>query len=170
MENKPLKVLLIEDSLTQGKVLIKKLSQADPGVSLRWERTLTFGLNALDDEKPDAVLLDLTLPDGEGADTFMRTFYQAPDVPIVVLSGVEDEGLALDVIREGAQDYVFKGSIDGRQILRSIRGAIERKRIENSLSQAAESLRQREEEMKSLIVSLQARLARGENEDGLPAL
>src|SRR4029077_21164601 len=78
----------------------------------------------------DVVLLDLTLPDSQGFETFTRLHTQAPDVAIVVLSGLDDETLAVRAVQEGAQDYLVKGQVDGGTILRAMRYAIERQRLE----------------------------------------
>jgi signal transduction histidine kinase len=76
------------------------------------------------------VLLDLTLPDSHGMDTFTTAHAADPSVPIVVLSGMDDEDLAVRAVQEGAQDYLVKGNVDGGTILRSMRYAIERQRLE----------------------------------------
>jgi signal transduction histidine kinase len=78
----------------------------------------------------DVVLLDLTLPDSQGFETFTRVHTFSPDVAIVVLSGLDDEGLAVRAVQVGAQDYLVKGQVDGGTILRSMRYAIERQRLE----------------------------------------
>jgi signal transduction histidine kinase len=78
----------------------------------------------------DLVLLDLSLPDSHGFDTFETVHAAAPDVPVVVLSGLDDQGLAVRAVQEGAQDYLVKGQVDGGSILRSMRYAIERQRLE----------------------------------------
>jgi DNA-binding NarL/FixJ family response regulator len=79
----------------------------------------------------DVVLLDLTLPDSHGFDTFTMVHTHVPDVAIVVLSGLDDETLAVRAVQEGAQDYLVKGKVDGGAILRSMRYAIERQRLES---------------------------------------
>jgi signal transduction histidine kinase len=76
------------------------------------------------------VLLDLSLPDSQGFDTFRRVRAAAPDVPVVVLSGLQDERMAARAVREGAQDYLVKGQVDGQLLARSLRYAIERRRAE----------------------------------------
>ena len=83
------------------------------------------------------VLLDLSLPDASGLEALTRVQASAPDVPIVVLTGTDDERLALSAVQQGAQDYLIKGSTDDRLIGRSIRYSIERKRAEVSLSHQA---------------------------------
>jgi PAS domain S-box-containing protein len=81
----------------------------------------------------DVVLLDLGLPDSQGMATFERTRRRVPDEPIVVISGLDDERLALEAVRSGAQDYLVKGRIEGQLLARVLRYAIERKRAEEAL-------------------------------------
>ena len=78
-------------------------------------------------------MLDLGLPDSQGFDTFTKTYAQAPGLPIVVLSGLADEQLAIKTVQEGAQDYLVKGHLDSHALVRTIRYAIERKRTEEEL-------------------------------------
>ena len=85
----------------------------------------------------DAVLLDLPLPDRAGLDTVQAVLAIAPDIPLVVLSRRDDERLALEAVRSGAQDYLIKGQADGALLRRALRHAIERKRVERELSQLA---------------------------------
>ena len=91
-------------------------------------------------ERFDALLLDLSLPDTTGRDTFVRARVEAPDLPIVVLTGVDDEAVGLEAVRHGIQDYLIKGQAFGRQTARAIRFAIERKQAEVALKQAEASL------------------------------
>ena len=90
------------------------------------------------------MLLDLSLPDADGLDTLVRAHAQAPKTPIVVLTGHDDEALAVRAVRAGAQDYLVKGHVDGELLVRSIRYASERGR-------ALEALERREEHYRSLI-------------------
>jgi DNA-binding NarL/FixJ family response regulator len=75
----------------------------------------------------DVVLLDLFLPDSSGIETFVRAHDHSPEVPIVMLTGVDVESVAIDAMRRGAQDYLIKGRVDGQLVARAIRYAIERK-------------------------------------------
>ena len=90
------------------------------------------------------MLLDLSLPDADGLDTLVRAHARAPKIPIVVLTGHDDEALAVRAVRAGAQDYLVKGRVDGDLLVRSIRYASERGR-------AVEALERREEHYRSLI-------------------
>jgi DNA-binding NarL/FixJ family response regulator len=81
----------------------------------------------------DVVLLDLSLPDSQGLDTFVKMHAHAPDMPIVVLSALDDEALAASAVRDGAQDYLVKGEMPLELVARSLRYAIERHRAETNL-------------------------------------
>jgi two-component system cell cycle sensor histidine kinase/response regulator CckA len=89
----------------------------------------------------DVVLLDLGLPDSRGLDTFTVFHASTPDVPTVVFTGVDDEQLALEALRQGAQDYLVKGEVDSRLLVRAIRYAVERKTIEDRLKESEEKHR-----------------------------
>jgi diguanylate cyclase (GGDEF)-like protein/PAS domain S-box-containing protein len=86
----------------------------------------------------DIVLLDLGLPDAQGLDTVRRARRAAPGVPLVILSGMDDESMAIDALQEGAQDYLIKGHIEPRELGRTLRYAVERKIIEEALFEAKE--------------------------------
>ena len=81
----------------------------------------------------DIILLDLGLPDAQGLEAVRRAHAAAPRVPLVVLTGLDDESLAAQALQEGAQDYLIKGQIETRGLLRALRYAIERKTMEEAL-------------------------------------
>ena len=142
MSDDAIKVLLIEDN--PGDVrLIRELLKEAKGVSFSLECVdrLSTGLERLANGKSDAVLLDLGLPDSQGFDTFVKVRTQAPRMPIVILSGLADEVLAAQAVREGAQDYLIKGQVDSNLLRRSLRYAIERQQAEEALLQSEESFR-----------------------------
>jgi DNA-binding NtrC family response regulator len=92
------------------------------------------------------ILLDLSLPDGEGLDTVARMHAAVPNVPIVVMSGLGDEELAVRALQKGAQDYLVKGKVDSDLLIRAMRYAIERKQEEDALRKAHDKLDQRVKE------------------------
>lgn len=144
MDVKSFQVLLIEDNSGDARLIQELLRDADRAqFELTHVGRLATGLERLGKETFDVLLLDLGLPDSQGLDTFTQTQTQAPDVPIVVLSGLDSEALALEAVREGAQDYLVKGRVDGNVLSRALRYAIERKRVE-------EALRQRNRELRAL--------------------
>ena len=130
-------VLLVEDNPIDA-TLIRGLLRA-PSASLRCGHVtrLSEALERLGlKDPPDVILLDLNLDDSCGYETFDRVRQAASRAAILVLSGSDDEELAIRTVREGAQDYLVKGSFDGRLLLRAIRYAIERKRSEEALRQS----------------------------------
>ena len=117
-----------------------------PRLSLEWRESLSAGLQKLNGDGADVVLLDLGLPDSQGLETYTKAQSQFPGVPIVVLSGLHDESVAVKAVSKGAQDYLVKGQIEGNLLFRSIRYAIERKNAEERLQEAYASLERRVEE------------------------
>ncbi len=129
----PIRALLIEDNPGDARLIREMLGDAGgahAAVELAHADRLAPGLEQLTRQVTDVVLLDLTLPDSQGFETFVSVHTQAPEVAIVVLSGLDDETLAVRAVHEGAQDYLVKGQVDGGAILRSMRYAIERQRLE----------------------------------------
>jgi two-component system, cell cycle response regulator len=122
-------ILLVEDNLEYAQVLQGLLSMAGPvHYELVHFTTLGEALKVFTEKVFHLVLLDLFLPDCGGYETFLRAREHAPDIPIVVLTAREDETLAVQAVRHGAQDYLVKGQINNKLLLRSLRYAIERQR------------------------------------------
>ena len=97
---------------------------------------LTIGLYRLAKGGIDAVLLDLGLPDSQGLNTFEKTYALAPKVPILILTANDNDSLAVEAVRRGAQDYLIKGKIDGALLIRAVNYAVERKKAEAKLQEA----------------------------------
>lgn len=135
-ESSPTKILLIEDSATDAQ-LVRLLLRADPQISVTTATRLARGMAYLRRERFDLVLLDLSLPDGEGVDVIGQVHRAARDVPIVALSSFHDENLAVRALREGAQDWLVKGEIDRLLLMRVIRYACERHRLLTALQSLA---------------------------------
>lgn len=134
----PIRVLLIEDNPGDAR-LMQELLREVPSVLIQLEQTasLSEGLQRLHRDRIEVILLDLFLPDSQGFATFHQLRAQAPNIPIVVTTGLNDERLALKAVQEGAQDYLVKGQITGELLVRSIRYAIERKRAEQKIREQA---------------------------------
>jgi predicted heme/steroid binding protein len=124
-----LKILLVEDNPGDARLFQDMLAEAqNTEFSVEWKQTLASGLESLERERPDAVLLDLGLPDSpQRSVSFTRVQTAAPNIPIVVLTGLDDETFAVTTVRRGAQDYLVKGRIDTLTLVRTIRYAIARK-------------------------------------------
>jgi sigma-B regulation protein RsbU (phosphoserine phosphatase) len=133
MRNGSTHVLLIEDNQGDADLVRLRLVGSASDLKVSQADRLSTGLAALAMESPTVVLLDLNLPDSRGADTFREVLDKAPHVPVVVLSGRDDEELAITAIHHGAQDYLVKGQFDGPQLGRVMRYAVERKALETAL-------------------------------------
>jgi signal transduction histidine kinase len=135
------RVLLVEDD-EQDYVITRELLAQAPGqhFALQWVDRIVHGLAALAAGAVDVILLDLSLPDSQGWATFQKIRDRAPDIPIILLTGLDDETVGLKALQEGAQDYLFKGTTDSSLLVRSIRYSMERKRVELSLKQYQEHL------------------------------
>jgi signal transduction histidine kinase len=105
------------------------------------------------------LLLDLSLPDSAGQETLLRARAAAPHLPIVALTGVEDETIGLEAVRQGIQDYLIKGQAYGRQTARAIRYAIERKRTETALKQAEADLQRERGQLEERVMARTAELS-----------
>ena len=140
-----IRVLLVEDNPGDARLFTELVKDTGAG---QWTMVqvdrLSAALERLSRESFDVMLLDLTLPDADGLDTLIRAHAEAPKIPIVVLTGHDDEALAVRAVRAGAQDYLVKGRMDGDLLVRSIRYASERGRT-------IEALERREEHYRSLI-------------------
>ncbi len=149
-DSEPIHVLLIEDNPGDARLIREMLIDAAAtqqglfeGASFDLESCdrLASGLARLIAGGIGVLLLDLGLPDSQGIDTFARAHTQAPRVPTVVLTGLEDEALGVELVRAGAQDYLVKGRIDGHALARAICYAIERQRTEEALQESEERFR-----------------------------
>jgi len=119
------KVLLIEDNRGDARLMEAMLAEAgDAQFELETADRLSSGLARLAKGGVDVVLLDLGLPDSWGFDSFTGVYNRAPDVPIIVLSGLGDRKLAMRAVQEGAQGYLIKGQLDAQLLMRAIRHAI----------------------------------------------
>ncbi len=138
-----IKILLIEDNPGDARLLQETLLEVgSTQFELVHVEQLKQGQTYLDTNPVDVILLDLSLPDSQGIETLIQTQRQASGTPIVVMTGLNDETLAMKALQRGAQDYLVKGQVNGDLLARSIRYAIERKRIEEELRRAAtENLR-----------------------------
>ncbi|MDI6784530.1 MAG: response regulator [bacterium] len=134
MPENPIKVLLLEDNPGDARLIREMLMESDEiACEVLCLDRLSAGLEYLAQESRDIVLLDLGLPDSTGLDTVTKLYQQQPTLPVVVLTGLDDKTVAVKAIQNGAQDYVVKGDVDGKLLVRSIRYAIERKRVEKAL-------------------------------------
>ena len=144
MNSEPINILLIEDNPETASLIRELLTEAGTAMfTLNWADRLSNGLKQLANGGVDLILLDLGLPDSQGFDTFTRTYDQAQQLPILVLTGNGDEMLAGMAMQAGAQDYLIKGQIGGNILIKAIKYAIERKGLEKVLQKSCQELEQR---------------------------
>ena len=128
------KILLVEDNAGDARLLQEAFGEIS---EMRFQFTLCNmlkqALECLANDRPDVCLLDLGLPDAQGLQAVQNIHRESPDLPIVVLTVLNDESLALEALQRGAQDYLVKGNIDGNTLWRSLRYAMERQRVQLEL-------------------------------------
>ncbi len=165
MQKSPIRVLVIEDS-EDFTLFIRRILEKAEGhwISISTADRLSAGLASVANEDPDIVLLDLTLPDSSGLDTFDRVNQAAPDVPIVVMSGVDDENISFDAVQRGAQDYLVKSNISPNTLSRALRYAIERKRSQEQIKSLNAELERRVAERTEELSAANEALARANRE------
>jgi len=127
-------LLLVEDNAGDARLFREMLDEYGGHVAvLTIVESMCDAETHLAENASDMILLDLGLPDSQGLDAVRRARLAAPHVPLVVLTGLDDESLATKALQEGAQDYLIKGQIDPRALLRALRHAVERKTMEDAL-------------------------------------
>lgn len=129
----PTHVLLIEDNPGDADLVRLRLVEGKTPVRVDCVNRLSDALIALAKELPSLVLLDLNLPDSHGAETYRKVMEKAPNVPVVVLTGHDDEALAVKAVHQGVQDYLVKGDISSKHLERAMRYAVERQGLLRSL-------------------------------------
>jgi sigma-B regulation protein RsbU (phosphoserine phosphatase) len=149
-EPERIRTLLIEDNPGDARLIQLMVEEAGGGL-FEFERVERLGeaLERLSEGGIGVVLLDLSLPDSRGLDTFLQLHARAPRVPIIVLSGLNDTTVAVQAVHEGAQDYLIKGQVDGQLLVRAMRYAIERKRMTEQLGRYAEELRNKNAQLEA---------------------
>jgi len=131
MTGRPVSLLLVEDNPGDRRLILEMLAEAgDVTFDLQHAERLQSALQSLDQTVVELTILDLGLPDSQGLDTLRKVYARAPEMPIVVLTGLDDEMVGVQAINEGAQDYLIKGQVDTNLLKRTIRYAIERKQAE----------------------------------------
>lgn len=135
MDETVLRILSIEDNPADARILQKNLSPIDrfSNFEIVEAACLQDALHALSHAAFDAILLDLGLPDSQGLETVRQIYERAPKIPILVMTGLDDEDLAMEALRQGAQDYLVKGEIRRPWLVRAIHYAIERQQIVEQL-------------------------------------
>ncbi|MDB9309585.1 hybrid sensor histidine kinase/response regulator [Aphanizomenon sp. CS-733/32] len=151
-----LKILLIEDNLAEARLLQEfiKLTKSQ-NFGLVHVQRLQDGINQLNSQKYDVILLDLTLPDSQGLSSIPQLLQQNPSNPIIVLTNTNDEELAIEAVRQGAQDYLVKRHVNPDTLVRSVRYAVERKQFLEELNQINQTLETQVEEKTTELLKSQ---------------
>jgi PAS domain S-box-containing protein len=139
-------ILLVEDNPGDARLIDIFMKEAfGSGYVLSISEDLASGLAQLKKHPFDIIIADLSLPDSDGLDTFKTIHEHAPEIPTIVLTGLEDESVGINAMKFGAQDFLIKGKLKGKGLKRSIDYSIERHKLLKELSQQAEELKQKSE-------------------------
>ena len=125
MKKQPIKILLVEDNPGDARTILEMLNENDnPNYDIYQTSRLDDGIKILVKDHFDPILLDLCLPDSEGMDTFNIMKYNAPDLPIIVLTGLKEDIFAVSAVGRGAKDYLVKDEINSKLLEISIENAM----------------------------------------------
>lgn len=152
IEKRLLKLLMIEDDAADFELFHEVLDGAlNLSFDLRHASTLAEGLQNLDSRRFDLIIVDLNLPDNRGLDTLSTVQQHTPDVPVIVLTGLDDEEVGLDAVHLGAQDYLVKNTLESKSLARSIQYAVERFSLRRQLQVTADELARSEKKYLAMI-------------------
>jgi signal transduction histidine kinase len=143
---KSIEILLFEDNLGDAGLIEEMLEEFQNIYLLKNVESLEEGLNVLNDPHFDIILLDLGLPDSDGIETLIEVDKKTPNIPIIVLTGLNNEEIGILAVKMGAQDYLIKRDIDSKLLTRSINYSIERNKIEIALQKSQENLEEKVKE------------------------
>lgn len=144
----PIQILLVEDNATHAHVIERHLSKAGDGIVFDRCERLEPALERLNSGEIDVVLLDLSLPDSELSETLPRVVAASSELPVIVLTSIDDIEFATRAVSQGAQDYLVKSDINGPLLIRSIHYAIERKKTQERLESYAAELEHSNQQLK----------------------
>ncbi|MEN4017352.1 MAG: histidine kinase dimerization/phosphoacceptor domain -containing protein [Methanobacterium sp.] len=168
MENKQINVLVIEDNLADTALIREMLKESqNTRFKLYNARKLQEGLEIINENSIQVLLLDLNLPDSKGIETFYKASESVSEIPIIILSGFDDEDTAIKAVKGEAQDYLIKGNVESSLLVRSICYAIERKANEIELLKYSDHLEelveQRTLELKNSNIQLKKEIEERKN-------
>lgn len=147
MEEK-VNILLVEDNPGDVRLLDVYLKETfSTSFALITTDLLSKGLELLESHKFDVIILDLSLPDSRGLDTFKKVYSHSPETPVIVLTGYEDEYTGINAMKLGAQDFLVKGNVNGKDLTRSINYSIERFKLLKKLSENTKKLEEKSEDL-----------------------
>ncbi|HEY9180332.1 MAG TPA: response regulator, partial [Candidatus Baltobacteraceae bacterium] len=137
-----MRVLIVEDSTTDSTIVQRYLQRDSKAPEVHSASRLSDAVAIAQKTPLDVILLDMSLPDAQGVDAVRRMRAAVPHVPIVILSGLEDESLATEAVQAGAQDYLIKGHVDAVSLRRALRYAIERQQLLDRIAQSEARLQE----------------------------
>jgi len=141
-------VLLIEDNIGDAELIEEMLHESKyRKFKLKHFETLSEGLEYLNNYEFDVILLDIGLPDSQGIDTLLKIRIQNDEIPIIIFTGLDDEKIGLDALKEGAQDYLIKGEVSTNFLIKTILYAIERNKTQRRLTELIVELKHSNEEL-----------------------
>ncbi len=159
MSHQPVHVLLIEDNEDHVQFLRTLLATSEVvSFELHTAGSLAAGVERIKDGGLQLILLDLSLPDSDGLETFIHVIEAAGNIPLIVLSGLNDVGLAIETVQLGAQDYLVKGHVDNHLLIRAMQYAMERKRTQLQLKRVNDELEMRVRDRTSALIETNSRL------------
>lgn len=130
MQSDVMKVLLVEDNPGDARLVSEALKESGENqTELKHVETFQNAVDILNSEAFQLILLDLTLPDSQGVETFSRMKKMFPNIPIVVLTGYEDENMAFDALQEGIEIYLIKGKVDANLLKQALEYAVKKSRL-----------------------------------------
>ncbi len=153
-QNHLIRILLVEDDRADALLIQELLSEARVRLNVRHADKISSALEYLEEERFDVILTDLGLPDSQGFETFCKVRDNAPDTPIIVLTGLVDEEFAMNAVHQGAQDYLVKGRVDAVSLSKSIRYSIERHKLLAELEGRLKEISKLERERNNLLSML----------------
>ncbi|MGB7442654.1 MAG: ATP-binding protein [Coleofasciculaceae cyanobacterium] len=154
MQEHPIRILLVEDDSQDVSLLLALLAKAKGfPVEIKHFDNLEKAIDYLREEKVDVVISDLFLPDSKGLETYNQLASQFPDMPIIILSGLEDEAVAISAVQAGAQDYLVKGEFRRQLLVRTIRYSIERQQLRFKMQRQHEILQESEAQLHTIITN-----------------
>ena len=158
--NTPLSVLLVEDDPGDARLIHELLAEHGADVVLEHADTLAGAIERLSETRIELILLDLTLPDSQGIDTYCRIQEAAPEVAVVVLSRNTDLLEAQRTVNEGAQDFLVKGRVDGEMLVRSMRYAQSRMVADHELRRSEERLTEKNAQLVQMVYDVAEAMGR----------
>jgi signal transduction histidine kinase/DNA-binding response OmpR family regulator len=166
MDKKPIKILLVEDNPGDARLLREMfIDQGSYQAKVTHVESMADAEKHVAEQSVDVIVLDLGLPDAQGLEALRRAHAAGPSIPLVVLTGLDDEALAVQALKEGAQDYLVKGQIETHGLMRALRHAIERKIMEIDIDNDVIGLKRTQAELRESELML--RLALDVSEQGV---